>query len=212
MLRTESGRGMLATPPGQEDGAMYSNSSDSNYTNHTPSLASIYQVTYSHTYSHTYSYYDIWDLNLSLGETESDKKLIVAGGNSISHLLSGEQYCGGGKVSLFWFYTKILFHRGYGYNSHARPLTITATVCWVSQIIHSWHWWHWWCECEATSVSSYHQMADSVTLCPLIFSFIVSVSATIPAAICWDWHCPSQWAWDGKSRACNHPTLTSFHL
>ena len=44
MLRSESGRGMLATPPGQEDGAMYSNSSDSNYTNHTPSLASIYQV------------------------------------------------------------------------------------------------------------------------------------------------------------------------
>ena len=36
---------MLATPLGQEDGAMYSNSSDSNYTNHTPSLASIYQVT-----------------------------------------------------------------------------------------------------------------------------------------------------------------------
>ena len=44
MLRSESGRGLLATPPGHEDGAMYSNSSDSNYTNHTPSLASIYQV------------------------------------------------------------------------------------------------------------------------------------------------------------------------
>lgn len=44
MIRSESGRGLLATPPGQEDGAMYSNSSDSNYTNHTPSLASIYQV------------------------------------------------------------------------------------------------------------------------------------------------------------------------
>ena len=44
MIRSESGQGMLATPPGQEDGAMYSNSSDSNYTNHTPSLASIYQV------------------------------------------------------------------------------------------------------------------------------------------------------------------------
>ena len=43
MLRSESGRGLLATPPGQEDGAMYSNSSDSNYT--APSLASIYQVT-----------------------------------------------------------------------------------------------------------------------------------------------------------------------
>ena len=40
-----SGRGSAATPPGGEDGAMYSNSSDSNYTNHTPSLASIYQVT-----------------------------------------------------------------------------------------------------------------------------------------------------------------------
>ena len=39
-----SGRGSAATPPGGEDGAMYSNSSDSNYTNHTPSLASIYQV------------------------------------------------------------------------------------------------------------------------------------------------------------------------
>ena len=39
-----SGRGIAATPPGGEDGAMYSNSSDSNYTNHTPSLASIYQV------------------------------------------------------------------------------------------------------------------------------------------------------------------------
>ena len=44
MLRSESGRGLLATPPGHEDGAMYSNSSDSNYTAHTPSLASIYQV------------------------------------------------------------------------------------------------------------------------------------------------------------------------
>ena len=88
------------------------------------SLASIYQVTTR--VKSTYSYFDIWDLNLSLGETESDKKLTVAGGNSISHLLSGEQYCGGGKVSLFWFYTKILFHRGYGYNSHARPLPRSA--------------------------------------------------------------------------------------
>ena len=44
MLRSESGRGLLATPPGHEDSAMYSNSSDSNYTAHTPSLASIYQV------------------------------------------------------------------------------------------------------------------------------------------------------------------------
>ena len=75
MLRAESGRGMLATPPGQEDGAMYSNSSDSNYTNHTPSLASIYQVRTQVIHIHI-----MRDLNLSLGETESDKKLIVAGG------------------------------------------------------------------------------------------------------------------------------------
>ena len=67
MIRSESGRGLLATPPGQEDGAMYSNSSDSNYTNHTPSLASIYQVTL-----------ELWIFKLEslLGETESDKKLI----------------------------------------------------------------------------------------------------------------------------------------
>ena len=54
---------------------MYSNSSDSNYTNHTPSLASIYQVT--HDLRSKYALVAV--LNLSLGETESDKKLIVAG-------------------------------------------------------------------------------------------------------------------------------------
>ena len=63
-----SGRGSVATPPGGEDGAMYSNSSDSNYTNHTPSLASIYQVRDSQGNSDKYS------SMVFFGETESDKK------------------------------------------------------------------------------------------------------------------------------------------
>ena len=58
---------------------MYSNSSDSNYTNHTPSLASIYQV------RHELGILAL-NWNLSLGETESDKKLIYWRGEIQYHI------------------------------------------------------------------------------------------------------------------------------
>ena len=141
----------------------------------------------------------------------------MAGGNSISHLLSGEQYCGGGKVSLFWFYTKILFHRGYGFNSHAPPLPWSAgwagsELCWhVIMITHNTDG----VSVSATSVSPdggvCHSLAQwfspLLCLCP-------PVRHNPGAAICWEVNCWSTIGQrrGGRSRACNHLTLTSFHL